>query len=161
MPESIVKMLDVARSGILARLQDLDATSANLANAGTVGYQRTRSNFQETLGTTDSFGGALARVGEDDTAFGQRDTAHNVNINAVWTEEDPDAERHIAWARDFFDALQPHAGGRVYVNFLGDEGPERVREAYGRAKYTSLARLKHEYDPDNFFRLNNNIPPPS
>ena len=55
-------------------------------------------------------GGALARVGEDETAFSQRDAAHNVNINAVWTEEDPDAERHIAWARDFFDAMQPHAG---------------------------------------------------
>jgi hypothetical protein len=70
-------------------------------------------------------GGALGRVGEDETAFGQRDAAHNVNINAVWTEEYPDAERHIAWARDFFDAMQPHAGGRVYLNFLGEEGDNR------------------------------------
>src|ERR671924_1033289 len=65
-------------------------------------------------------GGALARAGEDETAFSQRDAAHNVNINAVWTEGDPEAERHIAWARDFFDAMQSHAGGRVYLNFLGD-----------------------------------------
>ena len=55
-------------------------------------------------------GGALARVGEDETAFSQRDAAHNVNINAVWTEDDPEARRHIAWARDFFSAMQPHAG---------------------------------------------------
>ncbi len=104
-------------------------------------------------------GGALARVGEDETAFSQRDAAHNVNINAVWTEEDPDAERHIAWARDFFDAMQPHAGGRVYVNFLGEEGGNRVRQAYGARNYERLVELKRAYDPTNFFRLNQNIQP--
>ena len=104
-------------------------------------------------------GGALARVGEDETAFSQRDAAHNVNINAVWTEEDPDAERHIAWARDFFDAMQPHAGGRVYVNFLGEEGGDRVRQAYGARSYERLVELKRAYDPTNFFRLNQNIAP--
>ena len=104
-------------------------------------------------------GGALARVGEDETAFSQRDAAHNVNINAVWTEEDPDAERHIAWARDFFDAMQPHAGGRVYVNFLGEEGGNRVRQAYGARNHERLVELKRAYDPTNFFRLNQNIEP--
>ena len=104
-------------------------------------------------------GGALARVGEDETAFSQRDAAHNVNINAVWTEDDPDAERHIAWARDFFDAMQPHAGGRVYVNFLGEEGGNRVRQAYGARNYERLVELKRAYDPTNFFRLNQNIEP--
>ena len=104
-------------------------------------------------------GGALARVGEDETAFSQRDAAHNVNINAVWTEEDPDAERHIAWARGFFDAMQPHAGGRVYLNFLGEEGGNRVRQAYGARNYERLVELKRAYDPTNFFRLNQNIEP--
>jgi FAD/FMN-containing dehydrogenase len=104
-------------------------------------------------------GGALARMGEDETAFSQRDAAHNVNINAVWTEEDPDAERHIAWARDFFDAMQPHAGGRVYLNFLGEEGGNRVRQAYGARNYERLVELKRAYDPTNFFRLNQNIEP--
>jgi FAD/FMN-containing dehydrogenase len=102
-------------------------------------------------------GGALSRVGEDETSFAQREAAHNVNINAVWTEDDPDAERHIGWARDFFDAMQPHARERVYLNFLGDEGPERVREAYGVEKYEQLVELKRKYDPTNFFRLNQNI----
>jgi len=96
-------------------------------------------------------GGALARVGEDGTAFSQRDAAHNVNINAVWTEEDPDAERHVAWARAFFAAMQPHAGephagGRVYVNFLGEEGGNRVRQAYGARNYERLVELKRAYD---------------
>jgi hypothetical protein len=104
-------------------------------------------------------GGALARVGEHETAFGQRDAAHNVAINAVWTEEDPDAERHIAWARGFFDALQPHARGRVYVNFLGEEGDDRVRQAYGARNYERLVELKRAYDPTNFFRHNQNITP--
>jgi FAD/FMN-containing dehydrogenase len=104
-------------------------------------------------------GGALSRVGEGETAFSQREAAHNVNINAVWTEEDPEAERHIAWARDFFDAMQPHARGRVYLNFLGEEGADRVRQAYGAGSYERLVELKRTYDPTNFFRLNQNIEP--
>jgi FAD/FMN-containing dehydrogenase len=82
-----------------------------------------------------------------------------VNINAVWTEDDPEPERHIAWARDFFDALQPHTSGAVYLNFLGDEGQDRIRAAYGERNYERLARLKRVYDPTNFFRLNQNIQP--
>ena len=98
-------------------------------------------------------------MAEDATAFGQRDAAHNVVINAVWTEDDPEAHRHIAWARDLYDGLQPHARDRVYVNFLGDEGPDRVRQAYGSEKYDRLVELKLKYDHTNFFRLNQNIPP--
>ena len=104
-------------------------------------------------------GGALARAREDETAFSQRDATYNVNINAVWTEDDPEGERHVAWARDFFSAMQPHAGGRVYVNFLGDEGAKRVRQAYGDRQYERLVELKRAYDPTNFFRLNQNIEP--
>jgi FAD/FMN-containing dehydrogenase len=104
-------------------------------------------------------GGALGRVHEAKTAFSQRDAAHNVNINAVWTEDDPDADGHIAWAREFFHAMQPHAGGRVYLNFLGDEGPDRVRQAYGSEQYERLVELKRKYDQTNLFRLNQNIEP--
>ena len=104
-------------------------------------------------------GGALARVGEEETAFSQRYAAHNVNINAVWTEDDPEGERHVAWARDFFSVMQPHAGERVYLNFLGDEGADRVRQAYGARQYDRLAELKRAYDPTNFFRRNQNIEP--
>jgi FAD/FMN-containing dehydrogenase len=104
-------------------------------------------------------GGALGRVPEAQTAFSQRGAAHNVNINAVWTEDDPEPERHIGWARDFFDAMQSHAGRRVYLNFLGEEGSERVRQAYGAESYARLVELKQAYDPANFFRLNQNIAP--
>ena len=55
--------------------------------------------------------------------------------------------------------MTPHSSGRVYVNFLGDEGQERVRAAYGERNYERLARLKRVYDPTNFFRLNQNIEP--
>ncbi|MGH2956942.1 MAG: FAD-binding oxidoreductase [Solirubrobacterales bacterium] len=104
-------------------------------------------------------GGALGRVDEGDTAFSQRSAAHNVGIDAAWTEDDPEGDRHIAWVRDFYDAMQPHAGGHVYVNFLGDEGGERVRQAYGARNYDRLVELKRNYDPTNFFRFNQNIVP--
>ena len=104
-------------------------------------------------------GGALARVPEDATAYPQRDAAFNVNVNAVWLEDDPREDEHVRWTRDFYSALEPHAGGRVYVNFLGDEGQDRVRAAYGDAKYARLAELKRIWDPANVFRLNQNITP--
>ena len=92
-------------------------------------------------------------MGEDETAHSQRDAAHNVNISAVWTEDDVEGERHVAWAREFFSAVQPHADGRVYLNFLGDEGADRVRQAYGAWQYERLAASKRTYDPTNFFRM--------
>jgi len=104
-------------------------------------------------------GGAVARVGEHDTAYAQRAAAHNVNINAVWLPDDPEPERHVRWARECFAALEPAAAGRAYVNFLGDEGQDRVRAAYGGEKYARLVALKRRYDPDNVLRLNQNIDP--
>jgi hypothetical protein len=102
-------------------------------------------------------GGAIGRVGEQETAYAHRDMGLNVNINAVWTPGDPSPGRHVDWAREFWSALEPLAPGPVYVNFLGDEGEERVRAAYGPEKYARLAALKQKYDPTNFFRLNQNI----
>jgi FAD/FMN-containing dehydrogenase len=108
---------------------------------------------------TFHLGGAVSRVGEDETAFSQRDSAHNVNINAVWTDDDEESERHVEWARRFHTALEPFACGRVYVNFLGEEGAERVRSAYGDEKYRRLVALKEKWDPGNFLRHNQNIEP--
>ncbi len=104
-------------------------------------------------------GGALGRVGEAETAFSQRDAAFDVNVNAVWTEDDPEPGRHIAWTREYFDAMQAHGRGGVYLNFLGDEGADRVREAYGEPTYERLVALKRAYDPTNLFRRNQNIRP--
>jgi hypothetical protein len=104
-------------------------------------------------------GGAVARAPEDTSAYSQRAAVHNVNIDAVWLPaEQHHAEREPAWARATYDALAPYQLG-VYVNFLGDEGQERVRSAYGEAKYEQLAKIKASYDPENVFRLNQNIRP--
>jgi len=104
-------------------------------------------------------GGAVSRVGEDDTAYSHRDMGHNVNINGIWTADDEKADEHIAWTRDFHAALERHAPEAVYMNFLGDEGQDRVVAAYGEEKYERLVALKERYDPTNFFRLNQNIRP--
>jgi FAD/FMN-containing dehydrogenase len=64
--------------------------------------------------------------------------------------------------RDLWDAMEPYSSGSVYVNYLGqeaDEGPERVKSAYGPEKYARLAAVKQKYDPTNLFRLNQNIKP--
>jgi len=102
-------------------------------------------------------GGAVARVGENETAFNGRNAGFTYNIGCCTeTSEGFDAERE--WARNFWSALEPWHEG-VYVNFLGDEGAERVRESYGAEKYDRLRTLKQKYDPGNFFRINQNIPP--
>ena len=102
-------------------------------------------------------GGAAARVGEDQTAFGGRSAGHTFNITAVTaTAEGFEGERE--WVRNFWWALEPHQTG-AYVNFLMDEGEGRVRQAYGARKYDRLKALKRRYDPDNLFRLNQNIRP--
>ena len=101
-------------------------------------------------------GGAASRVPEDACAYSHRNARHALNINASWTDEDSD--KHITWARDFDAAMQPHSLG-VYVNFLSNEGQDRVKAAYGAPKYERLVDLKRKYDPTNFFRVNQNIQP--
>jgi FAD binding domain/Berberine and berberine like len=102
-------------------------------------------------------GGAVGRVGDDETAFHGRSAGHTFNINATTATRDGfDEERE--WSRAFWSALQPYHTG-VYVNFLMDEGQQRVRDAYGARKYDRLRTLKHRYDPDNFFHMNQNLPP--
>jgi FAD/FMN-containing dehydrogenase len=102
-------------------------------------------------------GGAVARVGDDETPFNGRRAGHTININATTTTaEGFDEER--AWSRGLWEALTPYHTS-VYVNFLLDEGEERIRQAYGPAKYDRLKALKTKYDPGNLFRLNQNIPP--
>jgi FAD/FMN-containing dehydrogenase len=104
-------------------------------------------------------GGAMSRVGEMDTAYAGRSPAFDVNINGVWLPEGAeDGPAHVAWVRSLFGELEPKARG-VYVNFLGDEGSDRVRAAYGAEKYERLVELKTRWDPTNLFRSNQNIPP--
>jgi FAD/FMN-containing dehydrogenase len=102
-------------------------------------------------------GGAVSRVEESETAFNGRNAGFTFNINGnSETSAGFDAERE--WARRYWTALEPHHTS-VYVNFLMEEGEDRVRQAYGAAKYDRLKALKRTYDPTNFFRLNQNITP--
>jgi FAD/FMN-containing dehydrogenase len=106
-------------------------------------------------------GGAIRRVPRDATAYPGRDVDHNMSIDAVWLPEEDGTVRgaETAWARAFFDALEPHRAG-VYVNFLdSDDDAGRVREAYGDDTYRRLAEVKAKYDPDNVFHHNKNVRP--
>jgi FAD/FMN-containing dehydrogenase len=102
-------------------------------------------------------GGAIGRRGADSAAFGHRDAIFDFAILTVWQDPAEDAA-HITWARDFFAAMQPYATG-VYVNNLGVEGADRVRAAYAPQTYERLVALKDAYDPQNVFRLNQNVAP--
>jgi FAD/FMN-containing dehydrogenase len=102
-------------------------------------------------------GGAMARVSPQETAFAHRDRRIMVALGAVY-ERAEETPLHQAWVTDFAAALGNDAG--VYVNFLGDEGEARVREAYPRTTFDRLAEIKRRYDPTNLFRLNQNITPP-
>lgn len=104
-------------------------------------------------------GGAMARFEETDTPAGNRNAAYVLNVAASW--EDPaQTDEQIAWARGCWSAMQQFSTGGVNVNFLtGEEGNQRVRAAYGAANYERLVELKNKYDPQNMFRLNQNIPP--
>jgi FAD/FMN-containing dehydrogenase len=102
-------------------------------------------------------GGAMARVSDDATAYAHRRRRAMVALGAVYEHAEEGLD-HEAWVTAFAAALDQGAPG-VYVNFLGDEGEGRVREAYPGPTWDRLATVKREYDPDNLFRLNQNIPP--
>jgi len=108
----------------------------------------------------EPMGGAISDVDEDDTALGRRDVAWCYHALAMWMEPDQEtADAHMAWARGLADDIRPHTTTGVYLNFTSDEGEDRVRSSYGPEKYDRLVALKDRYDPDNLFRLNQNIPP--
>jgi FAD/FMN-containing dehydrogenase len=105
----------------------------------------------------EQFGGAVSRVARDATAFPHRQADFNLAIISRWTDP-AEADRHIAWARGVHQAITPYTSG-TYVNYLGNEGEDRVRAAYGPDIYDRLVAVKNEYDPTNLFRLNQNIKP--
>lgn len=104
------------------------------------------------------WGGAVADVGENDTPLISRHAPWHVLPFCLW-ESPEDDERCIAWGRGLRDAMRPFATGGVYLNFIGDEGQDRVLAGYGRKNYERLVAIKTEWDPDNIFRGNQNIKP--
>ena len=115
------------------------------------------SNAQMAVAQIRVLGGAMARVPADATAFAHRSSRIMVNVAAVYERPD-EAAVHEPWVRAFAAALRQGEGG-AYVNFLGDEGEARIRDAYPGSTFERLAAIKGRYDPTNLFRLNQNIPP--
>jgi FAD/FMN-containing dehydrogenase len=104
------------------------------------------------------WGGALGRIDEDATPLSQRGARWVSHPFATW--EDPaDDDANIAWVRTYRKANAPFTTGGVYLNFIGDEGDERIKAAFGAEKYDRLAQIKAEYDPANVFAGNQNIRP--
>jgi FAD/FMN-containing dehydrogenase len=113
-----------------------------------------------TLSSIWNFGGATARVGTADTAFGDRSMPYMLSIDSIWQGAEHDAA-NIGWTRDFWERMKPHSDrGRIYLNFpgLGEEGDDLVRRSFG-SNFERLTQIKRKYDPDNVFRFNQNIPP--
>jgi hypothetical protein len=103
-------------------------------------------------------GGAIARVPSDAMAFTGREAAFWLGVEAFW--EDPALdEAHVAWGRRTMDALTPFTTAGHYVNDVVESGEDVVRSIYGEEKYRRLVELKREWDPDNFFRMNQNVRP--
>ena len=101
--------------------------------------------------------GAASRVDSKATAFPHRQTGYNCLIISEWTDP-AGTDAGVSWARETFESLRPHMADTAYVNYLDSDDTERVRSAYG-PNYDRLVDLKRRYDPDNTFRLNQNIAP--
>ena len=102
-------------------------------------------------------GGAAACVGADETAFGDRSSPFILNLLANWSEPSADAA-NVAWIRGVFNKLRPAMKPGVYINFMSGDEQDRVPEAY-HERWDRVVAVKSHYDPNNFFRLNQNIPP--
>jgi FAD/FMN-containing dehydrogenase len=138
-----------------ARSLFLDAVDR--ATAETIVERLQTSTAMMAVAQLRVLGGAMARVPVEATAFAHRQRRIMAAVGAVY-ERAQDRPAQDAWADDFAAALRQGDPG-VYVNFLSDEGPRRVREAYPGPTWDRLVEVKRRYDPDNLFRLNQNIPP--
>ncbi len=120
-----------------------------------------RRPSNDTLVIVRHCGGAISRVQAGETAFGDRSSEWMLSIDSTWHDADGDTA-NISYTRAFWDAAVPFSNGQTYFNFPGllEEGEAAVRSSYG-ANHDRLARIKAAYDPDNRFRLNQNIQPAS
>jgi Berberine and berberine like len=103
-------------------------------------------------------GGRLSRVDDDEMAFGMRTAAFNIHYLSQWPDP-ADNEANIKWTKDLAESMKKFSTGGVYLNFIGDEGVSRIEHGFGKAKYQRLRELKKEWDPTNFFHINQNIAP--
>jgi hypothetical protein len=131
----------------------------DLSDKAVEGHVKHGSRLPTPLSTMHLYpiNGAASRVGNDETPWSYRDATFAEVIVGV----DPDAakrEKITRWAKDYFEAVHPYSAGGAYVNFMMDEGEERIRATY-RGNFERLAAIKAKYDPENVFRVNQNIKP--
>ena len=107
--------------------------------------------------TIEYYGGVASRVGVSETAFAQRQAQYDVAILAQWVDPG-ESQRHIGWAHGLADSMRPFSSGAYFLNFLGEEGEDTVKAAFG-PNYDRLTAIKKKYDPKNFFCMNQNIKP--
>ena len=104
-----------------------------------------------------AWGGAVADVPEDATPIGGRSASWFYHCYGIWTE--PDDDPHVAWVRGTADALRPWTTSGIALNFVSEVDDARVRDSFGVEKHRRLVAIKDQYDPENVFRMNQNIPP--
>jgi FAD/FMN-containing dehydrogenase len=138
------------------RMMFADALSDDAIDAALAAMANATSPY--SLIQFRGLGGAMARVGTDDTAFAHRHQRYFLAIIGLWLDPAEDAARHNAWTGALWGAIRREGSG-VYVNFLEQEGEGRVRDAYPPATHARLAAIKRRYDPQNLFRFNQNIAP--
>jgi hypothetical protein len=137
------------KSGYFAHLDD-DSIDRLLEAVATISTSETRIELAY-------LGGAAARIGADETAFGDRSSPFILNLLATWSEPSSDAG-NVAWIRGTFNNLRPAMKPGVYINFMSGDEQDRVPEAY-HERWDRMVAVKSHYDPNNFFRLNQNVPP--
>lgn len=120
------------------------------------GLQRATSPF--SIMHLRGLGGQLARVDNSATAFAHRDKRYFVSVISVWLDPTEDADLHRDWTESVWEQIR-HEGDGVYVNFIAENDPTRIHDAYPAGTMTRLTRIKQQYDPTNLFRYNHNIAP--
>jgi FAD binding domain-containing protein/berberine-like enzyme len=141
----------------VAVMRTMFANDIDRATAETIVDRIASSKAMMAVTQIRVLGGAMARVPADATAFAHRQSRIMINVAALYGSPD-ERPVHAAWVEELASQLSDGDDG-AYVGFVGDEGEERVRAAYPGATYDRLAAVKATYDPDNVFRLNQNIAP--
>jgi FAD/FMN-containing dehydrogenase len=137
------------KSNLLKELSD------DAINTLVEGFRSVASPYSSVL--IEHLGGQVSRVGKGEAAFSDRDAPYDLVIMPMWSAP-AESEQHIRWADELWGAMQQFSSGGVYVNYLGNEGEERIKSAYG-LNYKRLVTLKNKYDPMNLFCFNQNIKP--